>query len=82
MLGATALYALQPCPSLDEAGRRGAGARAAADQTALETALPLIMGEVGEVGEVGEGGEVGGERRAHESPAAAEASISHTRVTL
>ena len=76
MLGATALYALQPCPSLDEAGRRGAGARAAADQTALETALPLIMGEVGEVGEVG------GERRAHEAPAAAEASISHTRVTL
>ena len=66
MLGATALYALQPCPSLDEAGRRGAGARAAADQTALETALPLIMGEAGEVGGVGE---VKGERRAHEAPA-------------
>ena len=76
MLGATALYALQPCPSLDEAGRRGAGARAAADQTALETALPLIMGEAGEVGEGGGGG---GERRAHEAAAATEASEDSRR---
>ena len=79
VLGATALYALQPCPSLDEAGRRGAGARAAEDQTALETALPLIKGEVGEVGEVGG---VGGERRAHsgvEAPAATAASEDSRR---
>ena len=39
MLAATAIYALQPCPGLDAPGR------AADDQTALETALPLIKEE-------------------------------------
>ena len=57
MLGATVLYAVQPCPALDGPARRGAGVGAADEQVALETALPLIKGEAGEGA-----GEVGGRR--------------------
>ena len=57
MLGATVLYATQPCPALGGAARRGAGGGAADEQAALETALPLIKGEAGEGA-----GEVGGRR--------------------
>ena len=61
VLGATVLYATQPCPALGGAARRGAGGGAADEQAALETALPLIKGEAGEgAGEVG-GGRAQGE---------------------
>ena len=59
VLAATAIYALQPCPGLDAPGR------AADDQTALETALPLIKEE--------RGADTQAERQAHgevETPAA------------
>jgi len=44
VLCATAIYALQPCPETPQ-GRRGAETRTIDDQTALETALPLIKEE-------------------------------------
>ena len=71
VLGATVLYAVQPCPALDGPARRGAGAGAADEQAALETALPLIKGEAGEGA-----GEVGGRRPQGEGEALAGTAAS------